>query len=197
MLAEFVSVLIGYLFGSIPSAFIIAKLRKGIDIRELGGGNMGAANVMREVGKWEGAIVAAVDIGKGASAILVSQAMAVSQPWILAAGFAAILGHSFPIYIGFKGGQGAATIVGVFLIVSPIVTLITCGIIGVALLLTRHVFSSIAIATPFLPLTVWLVKGSPILVLFALTIVFYVGFRSRQGLKQVIVTVSGRRKSLK
>ena len=80
MLAGLVSVLTGYLLGSIPSAFIVAKLSKGIDIRKVGGGNMGAANVMRQVGKSEGAFVVVADIGKGAAAIFIGQLFGVSEP---------------------------------------------------------------------------------------------------------------------
>jgi len=177
------------MLGSIPAAFIVAKLRKGIDIREVGRGNMGAVNVMREVGMWEGALVAVVDVGKGAAAIIFGQALGVSQPWLLGAGGAAVLGHSFPVYIGFRGGQGVATVIGVVLVLSPVVTGIACGIIGVALLLTRHIFASIVIAAPFFPLIMWLVERSPTLVLFALAIVLFIGFRSRRGLKELIVTI--------
>ena len=189
MLLEIASILVGYMLGSIPSAFIVAKLRKGIDIREVGRGNMGAVNVMREVGMWEGALVAVVDVGKGAAAIIFGQALGVSQPWLLVAGGAAVLGHSFPVYIGFRGGQGVATVIGVVLVLSPVVTGIACGIIGVALLLTRHIFASIVIAAPFFPLIMWLVERSPTLVLFALAIVLFIGFRSRRGLKELIVTI--------
>jgi len=189
VLLEIASILVGYMLGSIPAAFIMAKLRKGIDIREVGRGNMGAVNVMREVGMWEGALVAVVDVGKGAAAIIFGQALGVSQPWLLGAGGAAVLGHSFPVYIGFRGGQGVATVIGVVLVLSPVVTGIACGIIGVALLLTRHIFASIVIAAPFFPLIMWLVERSPTLVLFALAIVLFIGFRSRRGLKELIVTI--------
>lgn len=189
MLLEIASILVGYMLGSIPAAFIVAKFRKGIDIREVGRGNMGAVNVMREVGMWEGALVAVVDVSKGAAAIIFGQALGVSQPWLLGAGGAAVLGHSFPVYIGFRGGQGVATVIGVVLVLSPVVTGIACGIIGVALLLTRHIFASIVIAAPFFPLIMWLVERSPTLVLFALAIVLFIGFRSRRGLKELIVTI--------
>ena len=189
MLLGIASILVSYMLGSIPTAFIVAKLRKGIDIREVGRGNVGAANVMRQVGIREGSLVAVVDIGKGAAAIIVGQALGVSQPWLLGAGGAALLGHSFPIFIGFRGGQGVATVIGVVLVLSPLVAGIACGIVGVALLLTRHIFASIVFATPFFLLTVWLVEKSPTLVSFTLAIVLFIGFRSRRGMKEMIVTI--------
>jgi glycerol-3-phosphate acyltransferase PlsY len=197
VLLEIVSILIGYMLGSIPTAFIIVKLRKGIDIREVGRGNVGAANVMREVGMWEGALVAAVDIGKGAAAIVIGQALGASPPWLLGVGGAAVLGHSFPIYIGFRGGQGVATLIGVVLVLSPLVTGITCGIIGATLLVTRHVFPSIVVAAPFFPLIMWRVERSPMLVLFALAITLFIGFRNRGGLRELMVTVRARREAKK
>ena len=74
------AVVVSYLLGSIPSAYIMTRLRKGIDIRELGVGNMGAANVLRHVGVWEGSVVGLTDIAKGAAAILIAQALGVSEP---------------------------------------------------------------------------------------------------------------------
>lgn len=186
---EIAAILVGYMLGSIPAAFIVAKLRKGIDIREVGRGNVGATNVMREVGLWEGAVVAVVDIGKGAATIIFGQTLGISQPWLLGAGSAAVLGHSFPLYIGFRGGQGVATVIGVVLVLSPLVAGIACGIIGVAFLLTRHIFSSIVIVAPFFPLIIWLVERSPTLMLFALAIVLFIGFRSRRGLKELVATI--------
>jgi len=185
------------MLGSIPTAFIVAKLRKGIDIREVGRGNMGAANVMRAIGLWEGFIVAVVDLGKGAAAIIVGQALGVSQPWLLGAGGAALLGHSFPVYIGFRGGQGVATVIGVVCVLSPLVAGICCGIIGVTWLLVHHIFASIAITAPFFPLIMWLVEGSPELVLFALAIVLFIGFRSRHGLKEMMVAIKDWRQAKK
>ena len=189
MLLEIASILVGYILGSIPTAFIVAKLSKGIDIRKVGRGNMGAVNVMREVGMWEGALVAATDIGKGAAVIIVGQTLGITQPWLLGAAGAAVLGHCFPMYIGFRGGQGSATVIGVVLVLSPVVIGIVCGIIGIALLFTRSIFASIAIAAPFFLLSMWLVERSPALVLFALAIVLFIGFRSRRGLKELIETI--------
>ncbi len=195
MFVEFTSVTAGYLLGSIPSAYIMGRLSKGIDIRKVGGGNMSAANVMRQVGKLEGAIVALADIGKGAAAIFIGQHLSVSEPWLLATGFAAILGHNFPLYIGFKGGQGVATAMGVFLVITPQATLITCGLIALTLIVTHHIFSSVAISAPFFLLSVWFIEGSTALTVFALIIVMYIGFRSHHGIKEVIVTVSKHRKN--
>jgi len=181
---------IGYLLGSIPAAYIMAKWRKGIDIREVGVGNMGAGNVIREVGLVEGAVVAVADIGKGAAAIAVAQfLLGVSQAWVLGAGLAAIMGHSFPIYIGFRGGQGVATVIGIFSVLAPLATLITLVPLGAVLLISRNIFASTLVMGPLLPLVVWLVEGSTTLTLYALGIVGLLVFRSRHRLREARAVV--------
>lgn len=190
MLLGLIAILIGYLLGSIPVAYIIAKLRKGIDIRKVGVGNMGAGNVMREVGLWEGVVVALVDIGKGAAAILVAQALGVSQPWLLAAGFAAILGHCFPFSIGFRGGQGVSTIIGVFLVLVPGIMIVILGLMGIALFFTRHIFSMTCIVAPFLPLLIGLSGRPAMLFFYSLAVIVFVVFRNRHRLKELRLIAS-------
>jgi glycerol-3-phosphate acyltransferase PlsY len=179
------SVIIGFLLGSFPSAYIITKLRKGVDIRKIDyTGNMGAGAVFRQVGRWEGGLVAAADMGKGAAAVAIAQAMSVTQPWVLAAGFAALIGHSYPPYIGFKGGQGVATIIGVFLVLAPKAMACTLGVMGLALLLTRHIFTMTCIAAPFLPLFIWVFNGIGMVFYFSLVIIAFIVFRSRRRLTE-------------
>jgi glycerol-3-phosphate acyltransferase PlsY len=185
MLLGIASIIIGFLLGSFPSAYIITKIRKGADIRKIDHtGNMGAGAVFRQVGRWEGAVVAVVDIGKGALAVFAAQVIGVSLPWGLAAGFAAVLGHSYPPYIGFKGGQGVATIIGVFLVLAPKAMACTLGVLGLALLLTRHLFTMACIAAPFLALFIWVFDGIGMVFYFSLVIIAFVLFRSRNRLKE-------------
>lgn len=190
---------IGYLLGSIPAAYIMAKWRRGIDIREVGVGNMGAGNVIREVGLVEGAVVAAADIGKGAAAIAVAQyLLGVPQAWVLGSGLAAVMGHSFPIYIGFRGGQGVATVIGIFSVLAPLATLITLLPLGAVLLISRNIFASTLVMGPLLPLVVWLVEGSTTLTLYALGIVILLVFRSRHRLGEARAVVpKGRQHGLR
>src|SRR4030042_1754102 len=169
MLLGVASIIIGYLLGSIPTAYIIAKMRKGIDIRDVDAGNMGAGNVMRQVGIWEGVVVIVVDMAKGAAPIFIAQAFGVSLPWVLAAGFAAILGHNYPVYVGFRGGQGVATIMGIFFVITPIAMAIIFGLMGIVLLVTprrfpHFLFVMVCIMSPLLPLLAWLFYGSEIIV---------------------------------
>jgi glycerol-3-phosphate acyltransferase PlsY len=108
--------LAAYLLGAIPFGFLIAKLRMGGDIRTAGSGNIGAANVTRVVGQGAGAATLLLDAGKGWLAVwLAARFTGEDIAWMMVAALAAILGHLFPVWLGFRGGRGVATGVGVFL----------------------------------------------------------------------------------
>jgi len=180
----FVAVVIGYLLGSFPSAYIVARLRKGIDIRDFEAGNVGAGNVYRNVGLKEAIVVGIADIAKGAGAILVAQAMGVSQPWVLGAGFSALLGHNFPVYIGFRGGKGSATLVGIFAVLTPMAMVISLGILAIPFIITRNNAFSLFIGFVFLPLIIWLTGGSLALVFYSLGVLVFLMARSFSTVKK-------------
>ncbi len=103
----------GYMLGSLPSAFLVAKWLKGIDLRELGNGKLGASYTYETAGFWAAALVLVADVGKGALAIIIARHFSPSEPAILVTGLAAILGHDWSVFQGFKGGKGASTTYGV------------------------------------------------------------------------------------
>lgn len=139
--------LVSYGLGSFPTGFLLTKWLKGIDIREQGSGSTGATNVLRTVGKGAGATVLLVDALKGAIAVGLVLALpqwlafpAIWQPWlVVGAGLAAILGHSKPIWLQFRGGKSVATSIGVILTMSPMVGLATFAMFGVVLGIWRIV----------------------------------------------------------
>jgi glycerol-3-phosphate acyltransferase PlsY len=184
-LLEVASIVVGYLLGSFPAAYIVAKYRKGIDIRDVGVRNMGGANVIREVGKWEGVLTLVLDMGKGAASVYIAQLMGVSLPWVLAAGFAAMLGHNYPVYIGFRGGKGVATVMGVFFVLSPLAMGITTLIIGAFLLFARSFFVAVEMASPFFLIMIWYVEGVGPMFYCTVAIVAFQLFRSRGRLKEI------------
>jgi len=184
------AIIIGYLLGAIPTAYIIAKLRKGIDIRDVDVRNMGGGSVLRQVGIWEGILVIVVDVAKGAAAILIAQAMGISLPWVLGAGLAAILGHNYPVYVRFRGGQGVATLQGVFLVITPLALIIPYGLMGIILLITRRkfihiLFLAVCVMAPLLPICVWLFYRSEMLLYYTLVIVGFLLFKNRHRLKEL------------
>ena len=127
-----------YFLGSLPTALLVSRLFAHADIRELGDGNMGARNVTRTLGLGAGILVATVDFCKGALAVLLARSFDLSLAWQLAAGISAVIGHDFPIWAGFRGGQGMAASLGTLFVLMPIET--TWGLIafGSAHLLSRN-----------------------------------------------------------
>jgi len=184
MILNLLVVVLGYLLGSIPTAYLMSRFRRNLDIRDYGVGNMGAANVIRHVGIWEGLLVGLIDIAKGAVTVLVGMALGLSQIWIFAAGAAALLGHNFPVFAGFRGGKGAATVLGIFLVLAPRETAVVIGIIGLCFFITRNFSFSIPVSFVFLPLLIWLFTGSLALVIYSLIIVIFMGLRSLPHIKQ-------------
>jgi glycerol-3-phosphate acyltransferase PlsY len=187
------SIIIGYLLGSIPTAYIVSRLRKGIDIRTVGSGNMGSANVMREIGTREGIFVGLIDIAKGAGAILIAQTLNISDLWVFGAGFAALVGHNFPVFAGFRGGKGSATVIGIFLVLAPLSMLVTLVIVAIPFFTTRKFSAAILIGIALvvvgfvlLPLFIWLLEGSLELVRYVLAIGIFMLVRNLSGIKQVL-----------
>ncbi|MFC1927958.1 glycerol-3-phosphate acyltransferase, partial [Chloroflexota bacterium] len=167
---DILSLIIGYILGSIPTAYVVSRVGQGIDIRTIGSGNMGGANVMREIGTREGALVGLFDIAKGAGAILIAQALNVSELWIFGTGFAALVGHNFPVFAGFRGGRGSATIMGIFLVLAPTAALVTLAVVAIPFFASRKFVGAIIIGFALLPLFAWLLEGSLSPVRYALAI---------------------------
>ncbi len=110
-----------YFLGSIPFGLILAKLLGGADVRTSGSGNIGATNVARVVGPLAGILTLLLDFAKGAAAVRLAQELSNDNPtWMMAAAFAALIGHCLPVWLKFKGGKGVATAAGVFAVLSPL-----------------------------------------------------------------------------
>jgi glycerol-3-phosphate acyltransferase PlsY len=156
--------LIAYLIGAIPTAVIAGKLLRGIDIRKEGSGNAGATNVWRVLGWKAGVIVFAIDVGKGvlaASVIPLIPFGSISiDPLLIPTlcGLAAVIGHVFPIYTGFRGGKGVATAAGMLLAVAPIPVGIAVGAFGLTLLLFGRVSLGSLVGALSVPLTIALLN---------------------------------------
>jgi len=185
--------LAAYLLGSIPFGLIAGRKVKGIDLREHGSRNIGATNVFRVVGKKWGILVLFLDALKGYIACVLPALFGQSfaPPFQLLLGMSAILGHSFPVWLGFKGGKGVATSLGVFLAIAWIPTLITFGIWIACFALTHIIsISSLVAAVVFPVMIVWRYAGTPELkfllsISFALMVfIFYTHRANIQRLRQ-------------
>ncbi len=154
---EFAAVVIGsYLIGSIPFGLILGKLR-GVDIREYGSGNIGTTNVMRTVGAKAGAVVLVGDVLKGVSAVFIARYVIGSPAGEMAAGFAAVAGHDWSVFIKFRGGRGVATSVGGLFVMAPLAAVGGFAVFILVIALTRYAslgslvgaLSGVAIAAAF------------------------------------------------
>ncbi len=181
---------VGYLLGAIPSAYIAGRALRGIDIRDCGDGHTGTLNVDRHLGRPAAAAVAAADIGKGYLAIWLARSLGLepTDPAVLLCGVAAVAGHCWPVYIGFRGGGGQATTVGVFFALIPWAMLITAVASGAFYLLHKITVAGLVMFGPL-----WLVAllmGEPVpLVIYSLLLPGISGFnywRRRRAISQSI-----------
>ena len=171
------AIIFAYLIGSFPSAYVAGRLLKGIDIREVGTRNMGAMNVFYQVGFWQGIMVLAVDIGKGAAAVALARWLGVPMIAQLLAGAAVVLGHSFTVFLKFRGGRGGATCIGVLVFLMPWGIPFYLAVFGLALLITHHPTLSYSVAFLCFPFVAWLRYDSPELIVFSIAILLLPGIK--------------------
>ncbi|MCZ7908835.1 glycerol-3-phosphate 1-O-acyltransferase PlsY [Agrobacterium leguminum] len=148
------SALIGYLFGSIPFGLILTRMAGLGDVRKIGSGNIGATNVLRTGNKKLAAATLLLDALKGTAAVLVANALWGYEA-SLVAGFFAFLGHLFPVWLGFKGGKGVATYIGVLLGAAPLMMLAFALIWLATAFITRYSSLSALLAMLIIPVALW------------------------------------------
>ncbi|MGV1954944.1 glycerol-3-phosphate 1-O-acyltransferase PlsY [Agrobacterium sp. 22-214-1] len=148
------SALIGYLFGSIPFGLILTRMAGLGDVRKIGSGNIGATNVLRTGNKKLAAATLLLDALKGTAAVLVANALWGYEA-SLVAGFFAFLGHLFPVWLGFKGGKGVATYIGVLLGAAPLMMLAFALIWLATAFITRYSSLSALLAMLVIPVALW------------------------------------------
>lgn len=159
------AVLVAYLLGSIPSGYVVARLRGNVDILKRGSGRTGATNVLRTVGWRAAAPVFAGDFAKGVAAIVAARLLAGGDPAAdLLAGMAALLGHNYSVFIRFKGGRGVTTGLGTLAVIAPAAMAIGAAVGIATIAVTRYVsLGSIlgACCVPFILLALVLLIGQP------------------------------------
>lgn len=187
-----VALVVGYLFGSIPFGIILTKLAGGPDLRSIGSGNIGATNVLRTGNKKLAAATLVGDMLKGTVAVLVGSYVIGGPQAALAAGVGAFLGHLFPVWLGFKGGKGVATYIGVLLGVKAVVALAFCAIwLGLAWLL-RYSSLSALVASVLTPLLLWFWAGMPqaAVVMAVLTVLLWI--MHRENIARLLAGTEGK-----
>jgi glycerol-3-phosphate acyltransferase PlsY len=146
---------VGYLVGSIPFALVLARRWGAGDLRLVGSGNVVAANVVRASGLKPGLLVALLDMSKGMVSVWLAERLFGGATAGAAAGIAAVVGHVYPVWIGFRGGKGVATACGAFVILAPIVASAALASFVVCVWTTRYVSLGSVVASLLVPLLVW------------------------------------------
>ena len=177
MVSTISAIVTGYLLGSIPFAYIAARVKRGVDIREVGGGNMGSLNVMREIDRGAGYAVWIADMAKGMLAVYIARWLGLSPVWVYVAGFAAVAGHNWPIFLGFRGGKGGSTVIGILLALVPRELGISFGITCVVVFITHNPVLGLYIGLTPLPVFVWQLNGSGMLVAYTIFLAAFLAVR--------------------
>lgn len=194
---EIVLLVLSYLVGAIPFGLVVGKFA-GVDVREHGSKNIGATNVSRILGKKFGLVTLVLDVGKGllpiacASAILGESEEA--RLYASACGVLAVVGHMFPVYLGFRGGKGVATGLGVFLYLSPLAIGVSLAVFIGAVALSGFVSVGSLLASGLFPLWLYLLGAEKNLILAALIIAALIWFKHRQNIVRLL---QGKEKSWK
>jgi acyl phosphate:glycerol-3-phosphate acyltransferase len=174
-------VLAAYLIGSIPFALICARSWGAVDLRRVGSGNLGAANVMRASGVTAGVIVAALDIGKGAASVWLAARFSAGPEIPAAAGLAAIVGHIYPLWLRFRGGKGVATACGVFSVLTPLAVPPALVMFAITVWLTKYISLGSLLASLVLPLLAYAIGSPAPAVLAAVGASLIIVFRHRSN----------------
>jgi len=176
-----------YLIGSFPTGFLLVKWLKRVDLRTVGSGNIGATNVGRVAGRWASALVFVTDAAKGALPVMIAPPLLASPPPAagLACGVAAVLGHTFPVFLKFKGGKGVATTIGALLSAAPVAGLIYLVVWGAGLLISRYVSVSSMAAAASIPVVLLILHRSSAELLLGFTLAFLIVLRHRANIDRL------------
>ncbi len=180
-----IAVLAAYIIGSIPFALIMARRWGTSDLRLIGSGNLGAANVWRATGATAGVLVALLDILKGAAGVVVAQRLNGDAAAPAVAGVAAVVGHIYPVWLGFRGGKGVATSCGVFAVLTPLAVLPALGVFALSVWITKYISAGSVMASLALPPLAYAIGSPGSVVAAAAVVAALVLFRHRSNLTRV------------
>ncbi len=176
-------IVLSYVLGSLPTSYLMGRITVGRDIRRIGDENAGAANAYHELGAKAGILVGIIDAVKGSAVILIAQTVSMSQPIVFLAGLAAVAGHNWPIFLGFRGGRGVSTTIGILYVLVTIPMLILTIPTLLILIWRRNVTPAMAFTFIALPLVDLAFRVEPILIGYGIALPALIGittfFRTR------------------
>jgi len=182
----FLVLIASYIIGSVPFGYILTKKIRNADIRNYGSGNIGATNVLRVIG-WKAALpVSILDVLKGVIAVLLAKAASDLPVLYLGAGLMAMIGHSFPIFLGFKGGKAVATALGALVVISGWITLIVVTLAGIIVYTSRYVSLGSIVGTISVPFLFWVFGYDPNHIIFGVGMAILVAWRHHANIGRLI-----------
>lgn len=186
MIINLAVVILSYLIGSISAAILVCRLGGFGDPRQVGSGNPGATNVLRNFGKGAAFATLAGDVGKGFLPVLAAKLLGL-PPWLVAAaGCAAFCGHLYPVFFQFRGGKGVATLIGVLFALKPILGIVFCGVWLTVAAITRYSSLSALVATALSPLVAWWFGLSTAVIWILVIMVILVFWRHRSNMQKLL-----------
>jgi glycerol-3-phosphate acyltransferase PlsY len=177
---------LGYVSGSIPFGLLIAKASKGVDVRGIGSGNIGATNVLRAAGKGAAALTLALDMLKGWAPVALGRIVGASDAQVAGVALAAFLGHLYPVFLRFRGGKGVATFLGVLLALLPKVAFLVVGVWLLVAAVFRYSSLAALVAAAASPLLVWLLDGRREIVALAVVHEGLIIIRHRENMRRLL-----------
>ena len=181
------AILIAYLLGAIPFGYLLTRFTTGKDVRGEGSGNIGATNVLRAAGRAAAVATLVLDMAKGFAAVWIAGWLTDgSSGWMADAALAVMVGHAFPIFLGFKGGKAVATFTGAFLYLTPIPALVGIVVFVITVMVTRYSSAGSIVAAATFPLGVWVIEHANLNVLLAALIAAaIVVYRHKDNMKRI------------
>jgi glycerol-3-phosphate acyltransferase PlsY len=187
MMTGLLGILIAYMLGAIPFGYLLTRISTGKDVRGEGSGNIGATNVLRAAGRGAAVTTMLLDIAKGYAAVWIAGYLTDgSSGWMADAALAVMLGHAFPIFLGFKGGKAVATFTGAFLYLTPVAALAGIIVFVITVVVTRYVSAGSVLAAATFPIGVWLIEHTSLNVLLVAVIASaIVVYRHKDNLRRI------------
>ena len=182
---------VSYFIGSLPTGYLVARIFRGVDIRTVGSGSIGATNVRRLMGQGWAVFVTLVDMLKGALALLLTVESASSDPWLLSlSALAAVLGHNYPVWLRFRGGKGVATTYGTMFFIWPYnsfaIVLMSGALWYAVMTSTRYVSLASMVSLLALPAFFWMLDAPLPFILLALLLALLAMFRHRSNVSRLL-----------
>ena len=182
---------VSYFIGSLPTGYLVARIFRGVDIRTVGSGSIGATNVRRLMGQGWAVFVTLVDMLKGALALLLTVDSASSDPWLLSlSALAVVLGHNYPVWLRFRGGKGVATTYGTMFFIWPYnsfaIVLMSGALWYAVMTSTRYVSLASMVSLLALPAFFWMLDAPLPFILLALSLALLALFRHRANVSRLL-----------